>query len=358
MNILWVCKRHYTNKDLILDRFGRLFHFPIQLGNLGNSSLVIAIDYCGKRIINLEDKNALFVTLPVMNLRPLHTWSTINHYMHKSKPDIVIASGDTHLGWLGFQFAKRRGLPFVFDIYDDYRTFTTNKLPGMKRLFLYLVKKSNAIVCSSHKLALALEPHTKQIYTIGNGVDTELFHETDRLDARARLGIAANAVVVGYFGALKHELGLGTLLDACGSLKQKVPELQLLLAGHNRIGALIQRDYVDYRGSVPQSLIPQFINACNVVTLPYHRGPQVDMSNPCKLAEYMACHIPIVATRVTDLPTVLAQCPMGLCEPDDTASMVTAILNQLETPCSVKFSQEYTWASLSEKLGNVLCKLL
>lgn len=358
MQILWICKRYYTNKDLVLDHFGRLYHFPIELGNQGFSSEVIAVDYFGRNIVEYKEDNTHFRTLPVMSFRLIHAWQAIHRYMHESRPDIVIASGDTHFGWLGLRLAKQHGLPFVFDIYDDYRTFGTSRLPGMKQLFLRLVKNSDAIVCSSQNLAHALDSYAKRAYVIGNGVDTELFRQTDQLKARTALGIPADAPVIGYFGALQREFGVETLLEACALLKHKLPGLRLLLAGHNRLGAQLVHDFVDYRGNVPQILIPQLISACNVVTMPYHRGPQVDMSNPCKLAEYLACNTPIVATRVTDLPILLAQCPKGLCEPGDTASLAAAILDQLQTPCIVKFPQEFTWQSLAKKLGDGLRAIL
>lgn len=34
MNIHLLCKRYYTNKDLLNDRFGRLYHLPVQLAQL------------------------------------------------------------------------------------------------------------------------------------------------------------------------------------------------------------------------------------------------------------------------------------------------------------------------------------
>lgn len=44
MNIHLLCKRYYTNKDLLNDRFGRLYHLPVQLARLGAEVSVTAID--------------------------------------------------------------------------------------------------------------------------------------------------------------------------------------------------------------------------------------------------------------------------------------------------------------------------
>jgi hypothetical protein len=44
MKIHLLCKRYYTRKDLIRDRFGRLYHLPVQLSRLGLQVSVTAID--------------------------------------------------------------------------------------------------------------------------------------------------------------------------------------------------------------------------------------------------------------------------------------------------------------------------
>ena len=45
MNILVICKRRYTNKDLINDRFGRLYHFPRVWKEAGHAITLLAADY-------------------------------------------------------------------------------------------------------------------------------------------------------------------------------------------------------------------------------------------------------------------------------------------------------------------------
>ena len=48
MRIHIICKRYYTNKDLIENQFGRLYHLPEQLVKYGAEVWVNAIDYRNK----------------------------------------------------------------------------------------------------------------------------------------------------------------------------------------------------------------------------------------------------------------------------------------------------------------------
>ena len=53
MRIYLICKRYYTNKDLIKERFGRLYHLPKEWAANGAEVWVNAIDYREKLLPRL-----------------------------------------------------------------------------------------------------------------------------------------------------------------------------------------------------------------------------------------------------------------------------------------------------------------
>ncbi len=59
----------------------------------------------------------------------------------------------------------------------------------------------------------------------------------------------------------------------------------------------MQFKWVIFRGLVPHSEIPAYINACDVVAIPYRRSSLLGTSASCKIAEYLMCQRPIVSTR-------------------------------------------------------------
>ncbi|MFI4920422.1 MAG: glycosyltransferase family 4 protein [Gammaproteobacteria bacterium] len=356
--LTWICKRRYTNKDLLGDRFGRLYHYPVLLGKLGFESLVLALDYRGREPLRLTQEQVEFRSIPLGYVHWLRAYHFVCDAARLQEPDAVLASGDSHLGWLGLHVARSLGVPFIFDVYDDYRTFGTNKVPGMRGLFRRSVEQADLVLCASVPLMRRLQYLTSRIQVLGNGVDPSLFRPLDKGAARNELGIEQDAPVVGYFGSMQSDWGTLTLIEACLALQNEFPQLRVLLAGHNNTGRNLGGGFVTYLGNVPQSRVPWLINACDVVAMPYHQTERVEAINPCKLAEYLACSAAIVASRVTDLSVSLAACPRGLCEPGDPRSLALALRNQLLTPCRVQFPKDMTWESKSESLASDIAGII
>ena len=78
------------------------------------------------------------------------------------------------------------------------------------------------------------------------------------------------------------------------------------------------------------------------------------MSSPCKLPEYLACGVPIVSTRVSDIPNTLSVTPQALCKPDDRDDMIRAIRWQLKNRKVVPLPENLSWYTVGGKLKNLL----
>lgn len=273
------------------------------------------------------------------------------------RPDVVMASGDTHLGLLGRWLATRLDVPFAFDVYDDYRVFQSGRIPGFKALFGHVVRRSELVIAASAPLADQLARYNRSLLVLRNGVDDALFRPLAKADARSDLGISGDETVIGFFGSIARSRGIETLIAASNILRATIPKPRLLMAGDNLLGIDLDLPGIDYRGICPQEMIPQMIGACDVVVVPYDSDPQVDVSNACKIAEYLACGVPVVATTVSDHSTIFADAPQSLCAPGDAQGMARAILAQLQQPQRVSFSAELTWENLADELGGALVRL-
>jgi lipopolysaccharide/colanic/teichoic acid biosynthesis glycosyltransferase len=138
----------------------------------------------------------------------------------------------------------------------------------------------------------------------GQGVDAETAFNPGRVNAatiRNRLGISSDAVVIGFIGRLVRDKGVLELLEAWGTLRERHPNLHLIVAG-----VLEERDALP-GGAVKQLRDDPRIHfvgfewetaplyaAMDVVALPTYREgfPNVPL-------EAAAMRKPIVATRVT-----------------------------------------------------------
>lgn len=245
------------------------------------------------------------------------------------------------------------GKPFVFDLYDDYATFRAH-IPGAAQALRFLVERADHVLSPSEPGAAHIAERNRAVSVIENGVDTTLFHPIPRSEARARLGIPEDEVVFGFFGAIALRRGVETLLEAYAQLRPELGRSRLLLAGVNGIGLDLSAPGIDYRGQRPQADVPALISACDVAVIPYWHDPNTDLSGPCKLAEYMAQEVPIVATRVSNLAALLEDAPQSLCEPDDVADLARAMRAQLRSPQRAPMPAAWTWQRIGDRLAVVL----
>ncbi|MFQ5555409.1 MAG: glycosyltransferase, partial [Acidimicrobiia bacterium] len=300
MRIVLLCKRHYTNQDLISNRFGRLYHLPIQLGECGHEGLVVAADYLRGDPLEIEHEGVRFRSIPASAIGFSRYVAAVERITRRFKPDVMIASSDIPFGWLGARTGRRRGVPFVYDLYDNYEAFSSAKIPGMRAAHRKALRAADLVTCVGAPLEKAVGPHARRTMIIPNGVDIELFRPIDRAEARSSANVDGGHGVIGYFGSMQPNHDVATLIAAVAGLREDGLDLRLLLAGKVVVDLDLDRRWIDSRGLVAQARIPELINACDVAVIPYRRDRWSDFTNANKLFEYAACEVPIVTTRVSD----------------------------------------------------------
>ena len=349
MRILILCKRHYTNKDLILDRYGRLFHIPVALGKLGHEVLVLAADYGSASGVGLVTDSVEFRSVPVSPMSLFKYWRDVNTTADGFAPEVVIASGDTPLGLVGRRISRRMGIPFVFDVYDNYLAFDSARIPGMRPLFRSLASSADLVLAVSDRLQYLLGRCVNSL-VLNNGVDTELFRPMDRDEQRAKLGIADDALVVGYVGAVQQNRGIETLIEAVRLLDE--PARLLLVGADNGTVDHTRFHWVEYRGVLPQSSVPAVINVCDVAVVPYPDSDWAGYTSANKLQEYLACGVPVVVTDISDY-RLLAAASEAVCRPSDPSDMARAIEYQIRER-AIASDGAVTWDTLARTLDEAL----
>lgn len=118
----------------------------------------------------------------------------------------------------------------------------------------------------------------------------------------------------------------------------------------------IAEPWISYLGELPQASVPELIRACNVVTVPYADDVFNSMTGPCKIAEYLACGKPVVATRVSGHERIFRDALESLCEPDSD-DMARALRCQLTNPVVAPFPESLDWACIGEELHESLATM-
>jgi teichuronic acid biosynthesis glycosyltransferase TuaC len=139
-----------------------------------------------------------------------------------------------------------------------------------------------------------------------NGVDTSLFHPLPRADARARLGIRSDALVIAFVNSIgqatkRLDLAEGTRDE----LARRGAPVQLLVAEQ-----------------VPPSEMPWYYRAADCLLM----TSDLEGSPNC-VKEALACGTPVVGVPVGDLPELIASPAMGRVVARDPVALADAVLS-------------------------------
>jgi sugar transferase (PEP-CTERM/EpsH1 system associated) len=174
----------------------------------------------------------------------------------------------------------------------------------------------------------------RKVLTIPNGVKLERFGRTSSQEARRRLGLPAEAAIVGTVGRLDPVKDQAALVRAFAALRSGHPEALLILAGEGPcrpdltrlISELGLAGRVRLLGDCPD--VALVLAALDLFVLP---SIAEGMSNT--LLEAMAAGIPVVATRVGGNPELVEDGAAGrLVPPQDPAALAEVMAGYLDDP--------------------------
>ena len=95
MHILILCKRQYTGKDLLNDRYGRLFELPVALADLGHTVSVVTTSYRKRGAEQYVDRGVRWRSVDALPT-PLNVIRIQAAEAKALRPDLVWASSDAH----------------------------------------------------------------------------------------------------------------------------------------------------------------------------------------------------------------------------------------------------------------------
>lgn len=353
MKILFIGKRFYTNRDALTEKYGRIYQLPYHWSKEENIDAKLwLIDYHSLRGVITKDEELEIISTPVKNGSILKQYFKENY--KKEKYDIVVASGDCYIGLLGYKLAEAHNAKFVFDVYDKYDEFGAYFNFFWFNSYQFLLKNSDICLFASKALAEYHQSKVKRFIIVPNGIDDELFKPIDRNEARKQLGLDEDRIYIGYFGTLDVDRGIDDLLAAHAILLAEGKKYELLIAGKSRQGLDIDKPMVNYLGNLPYNRVPVAMATCDILTLPYRHSTYLDMASSCKIAEYLAVEIPIVATKTPNLEKnfelQIIQLKNMLAFPNEPKSLSEKIKLQLEKRVVADASSEHSYKSISSIL--------
>lgn len=356
MRIAFLCKRRYMGKDVILDRYARLYEIPYQLAQLGHDVRGFCLSYQGHDEgqweheaapgnLGWESHSLGRLYLPALVCYPWHLLQRLRDYV----PDVLIGASDIpHIalsGWL----AKRLGIPYAADLYDNFEGFGQARIPGMVTVLRHAVRNAGLVTTTSEPLKdLVLETYGArgEVIAIPSTVDKSIFRPMDRMACRRALNLPERAHLVGTAGGLHRDKGVGTLYDAWQVIADKYPDSHLVLAGPaDPAFPPPTGERIHYLGQLPHARTAELFNALDVGVIYLRDTPFGRYCFPQKAYEMLACGLPIASARIGVMPQLLASVPIGLYRADDTNDLARAVLSQLGDPKPAQVSID-DWAHI------------
>lgn len=275
-----------------------------------------------------------YPALPALT-RPFNGWLCARAIAAEARafaPDVILSYWLYPDAFGAQRVARRLGVPFVAGARgSDIRVRDAIS----RRLTVPVVRGADRLLVVSADLGrLAVTGYgadPDRVRVIANGCDAAIFHRRDRAEARAALGVAADAELVLYVGRLVAEKGLRELAEAMRELRRTRPRAECVLVGDGPLQAEFAALAADpasglrLAGVQAAPQVAQWMAACDLLALPsYSEG------HPNVLVEALACGRPVLSTPVGGVPEVVDASCAVLVPPRDAAALAAALASVLD----------------------------
>ncbi len=179
-------------------------------------------------------------------------------------------------------------------------------------------------------------------YVVPNGVAVGRFEvarrQIQRRWERRIQGVESSPLVVGFTGTLRPWHGMQSLGAAFRRFHATYPNSELLIVGDgparaellDELGPAAKSTHIT--GKVEMSRVPELLARMDIAVAPY---PNLDdfYFSPLKIFEYMAAGLPVVASRIGDIPNYLSHDESAfLVEPGDPETLAAALRHCAANP--------------------------
>lgn len=204
-------------------------------------------------------------------------------------------------------------------------------LAGAQECAQRLLSDAAVVACVSEPVAAwARDVGAVRTLVAPNGVNTSRIVPSE---GDHREGV----VRVGFVGTLKPWHGVEVLIDAIAVVDAGVPAKLVLVGDGPEAQRLRERAEshlldVDFVGAVAPEAMPDVLRSLDLGVAPYPADAEAYFS-PLKVYEYLAAGLPVVASRVGQLPEAVLDGVTGLLvPPGDSGALAAAIGSLIDAP--------------------------
>ena len=241
----------------------------------------------------------------------------IKRQIQEFQPDIILGDGIL-TPYLAFKLARGNKIKTVYYCIDrDYKLIPFKFIqPLGKILESKNMKTANLVLSINEGLreyTIQMGANPDKTYVIRAGIDTQSFNpRIDGKVAREKNGIRKDDIVLFFMGWLYHFSGLKEVAIELSKIKEKNPNIKLLIVGDGDAFDELQmireqyglHDKLIMTGRQPFEDIPKFIASADICILPAYNNEIMKDIVPIKMYEYMAMSKPVITT---ELPGIMKE---------------------------------------------------
>jgi glycosyltransferase involved in cell wall biosynthesis len=297
-------------------------------------------------------------------------WIKVGNWLRYKKPDIIVVRF-----WLPFmgpalgtilRRVRKNKHTKIICIADN--VIPHEHRPGDKAFTKYFVKSCDAFITMSEKVMADLNKFEKEkpVRLVQHPLYDTFGEIISQQEARAKLKIGNDELILLFFGFIRKYKGLDMLLDAMKILKKRMQGTgnsipKLLIAGEFYEDEKPYREQIEELGIaddlilrtefIPDSEVKYYLCAADVVVQPYRNATQSGVTP-------LAYHFekPMIVTNVGGLPSLVPHEKSGLVAEPNPASIAEAIIRFCQLgenyfiPHLRNEKKKYSWNNLVEAI--------
>jgi glycosyltransferase involved in cell wall biosynthesis len=265
-------------------------------------------------------------------------------------------------GVAAVRLARTLGVPCVI----TGRGSDINVLPRhefVRRQIVGALQRADAVVAVSGALAESMRglgAPANRMHVIPNGIDREVFHYGDPVEARRKLCIYSDERMLLSVGNLNELKGHALVIEAVGRLRARGLRLSYHIVGSGpeeprlraQIDALGLQDRVHLQGSIANERLRPWYQAASLFVLASSREGWPNVLN-----ESLSCGAPVVATKVGGVPEIIRHGDNGLLterSPEAIADAIeTALARSWDRQALAAAATRTSWSDVAARLAGL-----
>jgi glycosyltransferase involved in cell wall biosynthesis len=242
------------------------------------------------------------------------------------------------------------GAKIILDIHDPmpefYMSRYKDRANGVAVQLLQIEQKlssmlAHAVITANPRFKARLVKRgipPDKITVINNVADPSVFSR-DRYKGERR-GDGQHFTLI-YPGTIAPRYGLDVAIRALPLLVAKIPQIRLVILGAyaphvDELAELAQRigvsSYIQFKPAIPVDEVAQQLVQADIGIYPALPDPHMSIAMPCKVLEYAAMGIPIIASRLEVLEDSFTDSAVMFFEPGDVDEFARCVLELFSSP--------------------------